>query len=401
MPKKECLAMLLAGGQGSRLGSLTRRIAKPALSFGGKYRIIDFSLSNCANSNIDTVGVLTQYKPFSLNSYIGVGSAWDLDSSLGGVHILPPYVREEGGSWYKGTANAIYQNMEFIGIYHPEYVIVLSGDHIYKMNYSLMLKFHKEKKAEATIAVIQVPWEEASRFGVMQTDETGRILEFAEKPSLPRSNLASMGVYIFNWPVLRQALTEDELNPGSSNDFGKDVIPMLLKQGKRLYAYLFQGYWKDVGTIDSYYQANMELLEENPPFKIFDADFRIYSNEDVFPPHYVGPKAKINNSLVSNGSTILGNVVNSVLSPGVFIGEGARIENSILLSNVVIQKNAWVRRTIVGENAEIKENCIVGINTGGDFQQAGITVIEDNSVLPAGSLVKAGEQDPRKFYVTG
>ena len=235
----------------------------------------------------------------------------------------------------------------------------------------------------------------------MQTDETDRILEFAEKPSLPRSNLASMGVYIFNWPVLRQALIEDELSPGSSNDFGKDVIPMLLNQGKRLFAYLFQGYWKDVGTIESYYQANMELLEENPPFKIFDANFRIYSNEDVFPPHYVGPKAKINNSLVSNGSTIQGKVTNSVLSPGVFVEEGARVEAAILLSNVVIQKNAWVRRTIVGENAEIKENCIVGINTGEDFQQAGITVIEDNSVLPAGSLVRAGEQAPRKFYVTG
>jgi glucose-1-phosphate adenylyltransferase len=401
MPKKESLAMLLAGGQGSRLGCLTRRIAKPALSFGGKYRIIDFSLSNCANSNIDTVGVLTQYKPFLLNSYIGVGTAWDLDSSLGGVHILPPYVREEGGSWYKGTANAIYQNLEFINIFNPDYVFVLSGDHIYKMNYSQMLKFHKEKKAEATIAVIQVPWEEASRFGVMQTDETGRILEFAEKPSLPRSNLASMGVYVFNWPVLREALTEDDLSPRSSNDFGKDVIPMLLNQGKRLFAYRFQGYWKDVGTIESYYQANMELLEANPPFKIFDADFRIYSNEEIFPPHYIGPKAKINNSLVSNGSTILGKVINSVLSPGVFVGEGARVEDSILLSNIIIHKDAWVRRAIVGENAEIKENCIVGINTGGDPRQAGITLIEDNSILPAGSLVKAGEHAPREFCVTG
>ncbi|MEW6662303.1 MAG: glucose-1-phosphate adenylyltransferase [Bacillota bacterium] len=401
MPKKECLAMLLAGGQGSRLGCLTRNIAKPALSFGGKYRIIDFSLSNCANSNIDTVGVLTQYKPFSLNSYIGIGTAWDLDSAFGGVHILPPYVREEGGSWYKGTANAIYQNMEFISIYNPDYVFILSGDHIYKMNYSAILKFHQEKKAEATIAVIQVPWEEASRFGILQVDETGRILEFAEKPGLPRSNLASMGIYVFDWPVLRQALIEDEANPGSDNDFGKDVIPMLLRQGKRLFAYRFQGYWKDVGTIESYYQANMELLEDNPPFNIFDADFRIYSNEDAFPPHYVGPKAKVKKSLVSNGCTLLGKVVNSVLAPGVFVGAGAMVEDSILLSNAKIHKASWVRRAIVGENAEIMENCAVGINTGGDPRQAGITVIEDNSVLPAGSLVEEGEKAPRTFCVTG
>jgi len=393
MPKKESLAMLLAGGQGSRLGCLTRKIAKPALSFGGKYRIIDFSLSNCANSNIDTVGVLTQYKPFVLNSYIGVGSAWDLDDAQGGAHILPPYVREAGGNWYKGTANAVFQNIEFIDNFSPEYVFILSGDHIYKMNYALMLRFHKEKKAEATIAVIEVPWEEASRFGVMKADDTGRILEFVEKPKMPPSNLASMGVYLFSWSVLRHALLEDEAKSGSSNDFGKDVIPMLLQQGKRLFAHRFQGYWKDVGTIESYYQANMELLQKDPPFTLVDANFRIYSNEEALPPHYVGKKASIKNSLVCNGAIILGSVSGSVIAPGVFVAEDSRVEGSILLSNVAIHKGTKVSRAIIGENVEIMEDCVVGIDEGEGRCQSGITVIADSIRVPPRSVLKAGEHD--------
>lgn len=401
MSKKECLAMLLAGGQGSRLGCLTRNIAKPALSFGGKYRIIDFSLSNCANSNIDTVGVLTQYKPFLLNSYIGIGTAWDLDNSFGGVHILPPYVGEEGGSWYKGTANAIYQNMDFINFYDPDYVLILSGDHIYKMNYASMLKFHKDKKAETTISVIEVPWEDASRFGIISVDENERIVEFVEKPEKPKSNLASMGIYIFSWPVLKRALVEDEANSRSDNDFGKNVIPMLLEQGKRLFAYRFNGYWKDVGTIESYYKANMELLEDNPSLNIFDSEFRVYSNEEILPPHYTGPNAKIKNSLISNGCTVLGEVVNCVLAPGVFVGEGAKVEDSILLPNAKIHNESWIRRTIVGENTEILGYCSIGIKIGGNPRQSGITVIEDNSLIPEDSLIEEGKNVFRTFKMTG
>jgi glucose-1-phosphate adenylyltransferase len=391
MPKKECIAMLLAGGQGSRLGCLTRNIAKPAVSFGGKYRIIDFSLSNCVNSNIDTVGVLTQYKPFLLNSYLGIGSAWDLDSSQGGVLILPPFVGEQGGRWYKGTANAIYQNIDFINYYDPEYVLIISGDHIYKMNYASMLRFHKEKKSDVTISVLQVPWEEASRFGIMTVDEESRITKFAEKPPEPDSNLASMGIYIFNWSILKTALMEDEADCNSDNDFGKNVLPMLLKQGKKLYSYRFQGYWKDVGTIESYYEANMELLNDKPALNIFDTEVRVFSNSDVLPPQYVGGKARIKNSLVSNGCTILGEIVNCIVAPGVYIGEGAKVEDSVILPNAKIMNESWVRKAIIGEHAQINAFCSIGIKIGTNPRQAGITVIEDYSIIHEDSLIEEGK----------
>ncbi|NMB01137.1 MAG: glucose-1-phosphate adenylyltransferase [Firmicutes bacterium] len=358
MPKKEIIAMLLAGGQGSRLGALTKKIAKPAVSFGGKYRIIDFSLSNCVNSEIDTVGVLTQYKPLLLNSYIGIGTAWDLDSAFGGVHILPPFVREDGGTWYKGTANAVYQNIDFINYYDPDYVLIISGDHIYQMDYRLMLDFHKKNNADLTISVIEVPWHEASRFGIMTCAADGRIVKFSEKPPKPDSNLASMGIYIFNWPVLRQALVEDELNPSSEHDFGKNVIPMLLNQGKSLYAYRFQGYWKDVGTVESYYEANMELLREQPELDLFDGP-RVFSNSDVLAPHYLGSQAKVVNSLVSNGCIIYGEVVNSILAPGVFVGEKAVIHDSIILPNAAVGKETRLFRAIVMEGVQVVPGCLV------------------------------------------
>lgn len=391
MSKKECVAMLLAGGQGSRLGCLTRNIAKPAVSFGGKYRIIDFSLSNCVNSNIDTVGVLTQYKPLILNSYIGLGAAWDLDNAQGGVHILPPYVGEQGGKWYKGTASAIYQNVDFINQYDPEYVLVLSGDHIYKMDYARMLNFHKEKKADVTISTLTVPWEEASRFGIITTDMENRITKFSEKPALPDSNLASMGIYIFNWSLLKKALVKDENNHNSENDFGKNVIPMLLAEGKKLFAYHFQGYWKDVGTIESYYEANMELLKENAELDLFDNDLRVFSNSDILPPQYIGPKAKVRNCLISNGCTILGEIINSIVAPGVYIGEYAKVENCILLPNVQIRNEAWVRKTIIGENAVIGTFSSIGIKLEGKPRQGGITVIEDNSMIEEDTLIEEGK----------
>lgn len=358
MPKKEIIAMLLAGGQGSRLGALTKKIAKPAVSFGGKYRIIDFSLSNCVNSEIDTVGVLTQYKPLLLNSYIGIGTAWDLDNAFGGVHILPPFVGEDGGTWYKGTANAVYQNIDFINHYDPDYVLIISGDHIYQMDYRLMLNFHKEKNADLTISVIEVPWQEASRFGIMTCDAGGRIVKFSEKPAKPDSNLASMGIYIFNWPVLRQALIEDEENPASEHDFGKNVIPMLLNQGKRLYAHRFQGYWRDVGTIESYYEANMALLREEPELDLYGGP-RVFSNSDVLAPHYLGPQAKVVDSLVSNGCIVLGEVVNSILAPGVLIGERAVIRDSIILPNAAVGEGARLSRAIVMESVRVEPGCLV------------------------------------------
>lgn len=390
MGRKECIAMLLAGGQGSRLGSLTRNLAKPAVSFGGKYRIIDFSLSNCAHSGIDTVGVLTQYKPFRINSYVSLGTAWDLDSLAGGLSILPPFVSDDGGSWYKGTANAVYQNMDFINDHASEYVLVISGDHIYRMNYGPMMEYHKANQADVTISVINVTKQEATRFGIVTTDEDGRIVKFTEKPKEPDSTLASMGVYIFSSEVLRQALEEDNADPRSDNDFGKNVIPRLLSQNKRLFAYTFQGYWKDVGTVESYYNANMELLLDHPSLDLFASGPRIYSNEDIMPPQYIGDQARIANSLVSNGCVILGTVENSILAQGVHVEEGAHIEHSILLQNCTVGKDSWVNRTIVGEGAQIKEYCSVGIQTGGANSQSGITVIEDNFVLPEDTLIVEG-----------
>ncbi len=376
MPKKEIVAMLLAGGQGSRLGALTKKIAKPAVSFGGKYRIIDFSLSNCVNSEIDTVGVLTQYKPLLLNSYIGIGTAWDLDNAFGGVHILPPFMGEDGGSWYKGTANAVYQNIDFINYYDPDYVLIISGDHIYQMDYRLMLDFHKKSNADLTISVIEVPWKEAPRFGIMTCDADGRIIKFSEKPPKPDSNLASMGIYIFSWPVLYQALIEDEQNPASDHDFGKNVIPMLLNQGKRLYAYRFQGYWKDVGTIESYYEANMELLYEQPELDIFGGA-RIFSNSDVLAPHYLGPHAKVVNSLISNGCIVHGEVVNSILAPGVFVGEKAAIHDSIVLPKAAVQEGACLSRAIVMEGIQVGPGCLIKPEFPGQ-----ITLIDDNFSSP-------------------
>ncbi|HEY8908704.1 MAG TPA: glucose-1-phosphate adenylyltransferase [Desulfosporosinus sp.] len=390
MKKQECVAMLLAGGQGSRLGGLTRKRAKPAVSFCGKYRIIDFSLSNCTNSNINTVGVLIQYKPFLLNSYIGLGSAWNLDNPFAGVHILPPFLGDAEGSWYNGTANAVFQNYEFIDYYDPEYVIILSGDHVYKMDYSLMLKFHKEKKSEITLATIEVPWEEASRFGILTVDGDERITKFTEKPSQPDSNLDSMGVYIFNWSVLKQALIADKRNHQSENDFGKNIIPQQLKQAKRVYAYKFHGYWRDVGTIESYYHANMESLSEGHFLNIFDPKFRIFSNEDILPPHFVGASAKIENSLICNGCIVHGKVSNSILAPGVYVGEGVQISDSILLPYVKIHDGSVVLNAIVGENAEIMSHCIIGAEGESAPDQEGITVIEDNHSIPEGSIIEAG-----------
>ncbi|KLU65474.1 glucose-1-phosphate adenylyltransferase [Desulfosporosinus acididurans] len=390
MHKQECIAMLLAGGQGSRLGSLTRNIAKPAVSFCGKYRIIDFSLSNCANSNINTVGVLTQYKPFLLNSYIGLGSAWNLDNPFGGVHILPPFVGEHELSWYKGTANAIFQNLKFIDFYDPDYVLIISGDHIYKMNYLSMLNYHKEKGSEITISTIEVPREEVSRFGIVSLNEEGRIIKFTEKIANPDSNLASMGIYIFNWPILKQALLEDEQDQESENDFGKNIIPKQIALGKRLYAYRFQGYWRDVGTIESYYNANMEFLEGDEAINLFDPAQRVFSNEDILPPQYIGPKARINNSLISNGCVVLGDVSYSVLAPGAYVGEGASIENSILLPHARVSGHTKINKTIVGENAKIMSYCSIGIEQDSGVRQAGITVIEDHYVLGKGSVIYAG-----------
>lgn len=373
MRKKECIAMLLAGGQGSRLLDLTKKNAKPAVSFGGKYRIIDFSLSNCVSSGIDTVGVLTQYKPTVLNSYLSNGEAWDLDCANGGVHVLPPYETETGGSWYMGTADAIYHNIDFIDSYNPEYVLILSGDHLYTMDYSKMLSFHRENHADLTVSVMTVPWEEASRFGIMECDELHRIVNFAEKPQEPVSNLASMGIYIFSWSVLREALLLDHQDKSSVHDFGKNIIPVMLEQGKRLFAYEFTGYWKDVGTIDSYYGANMELLEKSPALDLYNS-IRIFSNSNIYPPHFVGPKGDVQNSIVSNGCKIMGTVQHSVLGSNVTIGEGALVKDSILLPDAVVEPGARVYRAIVAERATIVEGSTFGV----DAQDGAIALLGDD-----------------------
>ena len=376
MQKKECVAMLLAGGQGSRLGALTKKIAKPAVAFGGKYRIIDFSLSNCANSDITTVGVLTQYKPLLLNSYIGTGAAWDLDDAYGGVFVLPPYATESGGQWYRGTADAIYRNIDFIDNYDPEYVLILSGDHLYKMDYSKMLDCHKKNNADLTISVMEVPMEEASRFGILTADENNRIYKFSEKPKEPDSNLASMGIYIFSWPVLKEALLKDGEMEDSDHDFGKNIIPMLLSEGKDLYAYTFSGYWKDVGTIESYFETNMELLDPDSGFNIFEEDMKVYSNSNMYPPGYNGPNAVVQNSLICNGCNVYGAVKHSILSFGVQVEEGAQVIDSILLPGAVVKKDARVERAIIGENTVIEEGAVFGDAAGEE-----IAVIGDNDVV--------------------
>jgi glucose-1-phosphate adenylyltransferase len=384
--------MLLAGGQGSRLGALTQSIAKPAVPFGGKYRIIDFSLNNCVGSGIDTVGVLTQYRPLMLNAYIGTGAAWDLNEAGGGVHILPPYQRQDGGGWYIGTANAVFQNLDFVLSYEPDYVVILSGDHIYTMQYNEMLDFHIESKADVTISVMEVPWEETRRFGILTAAEDGRITKFTEKPQDADSNLASMGVYIFNTKLLLDALTEDDNDPNSSKDFGGDVIPRLLSQGKSLYAYTFSGYWKDVGTIESYYEANMELLREEPPFNVFDRKVRILSNSNIFPPHYIWPEAKVENSLVCNGCSVRGSVVDSIICPNVRIEEDCAIVDSIILPGARIERNCTLQKAIVGENTLIGKGSLIGAKSeNAQPRQQGITVVAGNMCIAAGTRILEGE----------
>ena len=358
--KTECLAMLLAGGQGSRLGILTKHIAKPAVPYGGKYRIIDFPLSNCINSGIDCVGVLTQYQPLELNDYIGNGAAWDLDRAGGGVHVLSPYQQIKGTEWYKGTANAIYQNIHFIDRYNPEYVAVLSGDHIYKMDYAKMLAYHKEKDAACTIAMLEVPWEEASRFGLMFVNDDGSISEFEEKPKNPRSNKASMGVYIFTWKKLRQYLIDDENNPDSGNDFGHDVIPAMHSAGERLFAYQFDGYWKDVGTIDSLWEANLDLLNPKVDLDLSDDSWKIYSKSPAAPPHFIAAGANVENSMISEGCCISGDVDYSVLFSGVTVEPGAKVRYAIVMPGTVIKAGAVVEYAIVAENTVIEEGAHVG-----------------------------------------
>ena len=360
LPKQEVVAMLLAGGQGSRLGVLTRNLAKPAVPFGGKYRIIDFPLSNCVNSGIETVGVLTQYQPLELNEYIGSGQPWDLDSMNAGVHVLPPYQKSKKSDWYKGTANAIYQNIPFIERYNPEYVVVLSGDHIYKMDYSKMVQFHKEKGAACTIAVYEVPLSEASRFGILNTNEDLSIYEFDEKPKQPKSTKASMGIYVFTWEKLRKYLEADDEDPKSQNDFGKNVLPAMLDAGEKMFAYPFEGYWKDVGTIDSLWDSNMDILNPNIPLDLADPDWRIYSRTPVMPPHYVAKGSHVENSLISGGCNVYGDLDFSVLFEGVYVAPGAVVDSSIIMPGARIEEGARVRYSIVAENAVVGKNAVIG-----------------------------------------
>lgn len=360
MIKKEMIAMLLAGGQGSRLGVLTAKVAKPAVAFGGKYRIIDFPLSNCINSGIDTVGVLTQYQPLRLNTHIGIGIPWDLDRNEGGVTVLPPYERSDNSEWYTGTANAIFQNLDYMEQYNPDYVLILSGDHIYKMDYEIMLNFHKANKADITIACMPVPMEEASRFGIMVTDETGRVKEFEEKPEKPSSNLASMGIYIFNWKLLRKMLIADMKDTDSSHDFGKDIIPTLLNDGKYLYAYKFKGYWKDVGTIDSLWEANMDLLDANNELDLGDPTWKIYTEDVTALPQYIGPDADITRAFITQGCMVDGEVKNSVLFTGARVNPGAKVIDSVLMPGVEVEEGAVITRALVADGVKIGKDAVVG-----------------------------------------
>ena len=391
MKKNECVAMLLAGGQGSRLGVLTKKIAKPAVPYGGKYRIIDFPLSNCVNSGIDIVGILTQYQPLELNDYVGSGKPWDLDRIDGGVHILPPYQKSKGGDWYKGTANAIYQNIHFIEKYDPEYVLVLSGDHIYKMDYSEMINAHKQTGADCTIAVMEVPFEEAPRFGIMNTKEDGTVYEFEEKPANPKSNLASMGIYVFSWDKMRTYLIEDEKNKASHNDFGKEIIPAMLSSGEKLMAYRFEGYWKDVGTVESLWDANLDLLNPKLDLKLDSADWKIYSRTGWLPPQYISEKSQVENSLVSDGCYVGGKLDYSVLFENVTIEEGATVEYSLIMPGAVIKKGAHIQYAIVAENVKVCEGAVVGENPQqvADRNDWGIAVIGDGVKVGKNAVIKA------------
>ncbi|MFW6273401.1 MAG: glucose-1-phosphate adenylyltransferase [Halanaerobium sp.] len=393
MPQEEMVAMLLAGGKGTRLGVLTKNIAKPAVPFGAEYRLIDFPLSNCSNSGINTVGVLTQYKPLVLNSYIGSGSSWDLDRNDGGVTVLPPYVKEGGGSWYKGTADAIYQNIEFIDLHDPEYVLVLSGDHIYKMDYAEMLNYHKEKNADITIGVLEVPWEETHRFGIMNTNQDQKIIEFQEKPENAKNNLASMGIYIFNWEYLRKYLiAEAEENDDSAGDFGHHIIPKMMEDELNFYAYTFRDYWKDVGTIKSYWQAHMDLLGEKPALDLQDRNWIIYSVNPNRPPQYLSEDAVVDNTMINKGTQIMGKVKNSVLFFGVKIAQDAVVEDSVILPNTRIGRGAKIKNSIIGRNVIVEKDSKIGIekdkqNKDDELQ---ITVIGDDEVIPEASNIKAG-----------
>ncbi len=386
MIKKEMIAMLLAGGQGSRLGVLTAKVAKPAVSFGGKYRIIDFPLSNCINSGVDTVGVLTQYQPLRLNTHIGIGIPWDLDRNVGGVTILPPYEKSKGSDWYTGTANAIYQNLEYMETYNPDYVLILSGDHIYKMDYEVMLDYHKANNADITIAAMPVPIEEASRFGVVITDDTNRILEFEEKPPVPRSNLASMGIYIFSWPVLKEALIKMKDEPGC--DFGKHIIPYCHGKGDRVFAYEYNGYWKDVGTLGSYWEANMELIDIIPEFNLYEEYWRIYTKSDIIPPQYISGESKIEKSIIGEGSEIYGDVINSVVGAGVTIEKGAVVRDSIIMQGSRIGADAKVTKAIIAEDVSVGAGAELGV---GDYApstynpkvyQFDLVTVGEHSVIP-------------------
>ena len=393
---KKCIAMLLAGGQGSRLYALTTKVAKPAVSFGAKYRIIDFTLSNCINSDIDTVGVLTQYQPLILNDYIGNGQPWDLDRTFGGVHVLPPYQAKDRMEWYKGTANAIYQNLSFINNYNPDHVLILSGDHIYKMDYNAMLEYHIEKDADCTIAVLEVPLDEASRFGIMNTDEEARIVEFEEKPKQPKSNKASMGIYIFKKDVLEKYLIDDENDPESKNDFGKNIIPNLLNTNKRLFAYPFKGYWKDVGTIQSLWEANQDLIGEEPLFDIYDSNWKIHSRNIGIEPQYIAKNAVVKNSLITGGAKVEGTVVNSIIGSKVHIKKGAVVKDSVIFSGTTIGENSIVNYSIIDENVIIGKNATVGVNK--EFS-TGISVVGRDTVIPDDEVIKDSqniEADYRK-----
>ena len=393
LPKQEVVAMLLAGGQGSRLGVLTKNLAKPAVPFGGKYRIIDFPLSNCVNSGIETVGVLTQYQPLILNEYIGNGQPWDLDRMNAGVHILPPYQNSKKFDWYKGTANAIYQNIAFIDRYDPDYVVILSGDHIYKMDYSEMVAYHKENDAACTISEIEVPMEEASRFGILNTNPDGSIYEFDEKPKVPKSNKASMGIYVFSWDKLRKYLIEDEADPNSSNDFGHDILPKMLNCGERMMAFEFDGYWKDVGTIDSLWESNMDLLNPKVEMKLNDESWRIYSRNPIRPPHYIAEKASVQAALITEGCSIYGNVDSSVIFSNVIIENGATVSDSIIMPGAVIKSGATVQYAIIGEDAVIGEGAVIGKRPEEveDLDNWGVAVVGQDCIIKPGVTIAPKE----------